>query len=461
MTFPVLAGGDVGDALPGDPFALRGLAAQMGMLAADLLAAGWELGTIDSVTWRGSAAVAFRAALHEQPSRYAAASEAYGRAAAAVSAYANALEEAQAATDRAAELRVAGAEASRRWQARAITSPELLVGSDPGWADEQLAVTIDSTARATLGEVATSAAAVLGAASEEAPRRPGLFRQIAGDRGALIGGPINVAIGFAKGALSSAGGLWRMGELYESETNPFLELIDGTPEAHRRDELSALVAAVTEHPAAFVETMGKNLVAWDEWSKNSEQAAGQILPGLLVGMVTDGASVGADGAGEAVEAAGAEAELAESATVQVARQSDIDAVKDVLRGLPKGRNPGVWTVGSSGDLRQLFVDMTTEGRPITWITSWVLFQSCRMALRLACVHSRGMVARQSTFVLHEGEISGRFTSHDSLGPERIARGCLWPGRLYDWLHRGRLREHRPANWAHYAGGRPCPSLFRG
>ena len=158
-----------------------------------------------------------------------------------------------------------------------------------------------------------------------------------------------------------------MGELYESETNPFLELIDGTSEAHRRDELSALVAAVTEHPAAFVETMGKNLVAWDEWSKNSEQAAGQMLPGLLVGMVTDGASVGADGAGEAVEAAGAEAELAESATVQVARQSDIDAVKDVLRGLPKGRNPGVWTVGSSGDLRQLFVDMTTEGRPITWM----------------------------------------------------------------------------------------------
>ncbi len=314
MTFPVLAGGDVGDALPGDPFALRGLAAQMGMLAADLLAAGWELGTIDSVTWRGSAAVAFRAALHEQPSRYAAASEAYMRAAAAVSAYANALEEAQAATDRAAQLRVAGAEASRRWQARAITSPELLVGSDPGWPDEQLAVTIDSTARATLGEVATSAAAVLGAASEEAPRRPGLFRQIAGDWGALIGGPINVAIGFAKGALSSAGGVWRMGELYESETNPFLELIDGTPEAHRRDELSALVAAVTEHPAAFVETMGKNLVAWDEWSKNSEQAAGQMLPGLLVGMVTDGASVGADGAGEAVEAAGAEAELAETAT---------------------------------------------------------------------------------------------------------------------------------------------------
>jgi hypothetical protein len=319
MTIPVLVG-DVGDPLPGDPFALRGLAVQMAMLAGDLQDAGLELGTIDSVTWRGSAAVAFRAVLHEQRGRYGAAGEAYATAAAAITAYANVLEEAQVATARAAQLSVAGFDASGRWQARAVTSPRFLAGPDPGWADEQLAVAIDSTARASLAEVATATAAALGAAAEEAPHRPGLFRHIAGDWSALIGGPVHVAIGVAKGAWSSAGGIWQMGELYESETNPFLELVDPASEAYGRDELSALVAAVTEHPSAFVETMGKNLVSWDEWSKNPEQAAGQMLPTLLVGMVTDGGAIGAEGAGEAIDAAGAASTMVEIAQGPVGKE---------------------------------------------------------------------------------------------------------------------------------------------
>jgi hypothetical protein len=314
MIIPVLAGGDVGAPLAGDPFSLRRLAAQMAVLAGDLQEAGLELATIDSVTWGGSAAAAFRAVLHQQPGRYVAAGEAYASAAAAVSAYANVLEEAQAATTRAGQLRVAGAEASGRWQARGVTSPKVLAGPDPGWTDQQLAVTIDSTARAALAEVATSAAAALRAAAEEAPHRPGFFRQIAGGWGAEVEGPVNVAIGFAKGAWSSADGVWQMGKLYESETNPFLELIDPASEAHGREELSALDSAVTEHPSAFIETMGKNLVAWDEWSKNSEQAAGQVLPTLLLGAVTDGGSLGARGAGEALDAGAAASKLAEVAT---------------------------------------------------------------------------------------------------------------------------------------------------
>src|SRR5579864_4661257 len=110
MNLSGLAGGDVGNPPPGDPFALRALASQMGVLAGELQQTGLDLEGIDSVSWQGSAAEAFRAVMREQPSRYAVAGEAYAMAAAVVSSYAGALEDAQGAIVRAGQLSQAGAE---------------------------------------------------------------------------------------------------------------------------------------------------------------------------------------------------------------------------------------------------------------------------------------------------------------------------------------------------------------
>ena len=271
--------------ITGDPYALDGLAVGMGTLAEELAEAAGDLSAIEAETWRGPAADAFKAVMHQQPDRYVTASEAFSAAAAAIAAYAAALEDAQAASARAALLADTG-----------------LAGQEA--ADQQLATTMSANAMADLARAAAQATAVLRAAEQAAPQRPGLFGRLESDCwDDVVVSSVNVVIGFGKGTVAMAEGLYQAGSLYEAQSNPLVGLFDPGAQARADAELAAVGSDATEHPVTFAETMGKNMLDWDEWSQNPAQALGEMIPNILLGIATYSVGPAAEAGTEGAEGA--------------------------------------------------------------------------------------------------------------------------------------------------------------
>jgi hypothetical protein len=297
--------------ITGDPYALDGLAVGMGTLAEELAQAAGELSAIETETWRGPAADAFKAVMHQQPGRYVTASEAFFAAAGAIAAYAAALEDAQAVLVRAELL----AESGQAGQA----------GQEA--ADQQLATAMRANAMEDLA--AAQAIAVLRAAEQAAPQRPGLFGRLVGDCWHdVVGSSVNVVIGFGKGTVAMAEGLYQAGSLYEAQSDPLFGWFDPGAQARADAELEALGSDATEHPVAFAETIGKNMVDWDEWSQNPDQALGEIFPNILLGIATDGAGPAAEAGTEVGEAVQSVSKVAEVASQTSAERQ---LAKEILR----------------------------------------------------------------------------------------------------------------------------------
>ena len=231
--------------IPGDPYFLQALAAQLGSLADELDEVRAGLSGLESVKWEGEAAEAFGGVMHQQPSRYSDAADSMAMAAAAISAFAAALEDAQILAVRAGDLAAESQIATSRWEAAA---PGPRPDSDPGAAGRVMAEQITAGATADLTAATSTLVAILDAAEAGAPRRPSLLHELMTDAwrdAAVI--PVKVDIGFAKGTWGLVDGAYQVGALFESETNPALGLLDPAANQRANTEVSAIATGAWDH----------------------------------------------------------------------------------------------------------------------------------------------------------------------------------------------------------------------
>jgi uncharacterized protein YukE len=260
------AGEDVGS-IPGDPWALRQFAGRLTGIAAQLADTGSEVAAIGAIRWTGPGAQAFEQVTRQQPGRYRAAAEAIAGAADAIYGYAAALEEAQALSARASVIGAGGSE-----------------------VDAIEAAGVQALAENQLSEAARSAAAILHAAQAGAPTKPGLWQDVVHSAYEVaVARPVNLAVGVGKGTWSALEGLYQTGSLLTRGTDPFFALLDPSSARHADDTLAGLAGAVAAKPVGFLESAGKGLVDWNEWSRNPARALGGLVPGIAAGLATDGA----------------------------------------------------------------------------------------------------------------------------------------------------------------------------
>ncbi len=226
--------------------------------------------------WTGPAGQAVKTVVRAQPGRYQSAGEAFLGAAGAVRVFADALEDAQHVVAAAAQL---------------------------GGGD--LGASLVSAARDDLGTAAQRTAAVLYDLARGAPRSESLLGRLTADGFDAVALPAHVAKGVAVGAASMADGLSRLGTVQALES-PAVALVDRGVWKRVGSQIDVAREAVHD-PAGFMESAGKSLVAWDEWSKDPAQALGQVL------MMAAGTAF-TDGAGDAADGAAAAADVADAAT---------------------------------------------------------------------------------------------------------------------------------------------------
>jgi hypothetical protein len=229
--------------------------------------------------------------MHEQPGRYAQAAESFVTAAAAISVYAAVVDDAQTLTTYAGQLAEAGQAATRRWET-AGTSPAS--GSDPGAGDRQTAEQMALRVGADLNAATAILVATLHEAELHASRRPSLFHQALADAwhySTVV--PADFGIGFGKGVWGIVDGAYQLGSLVEAETNPGVQLLEPAAEDRANTELRAVATEAWDHPATFGESMGETLVDWNEWTKNPAEAAGEVLPTVLLTVASAGAATAA------------------------------------------------------------------------------------------------------------------------------------------------------------------------
>lgn len=244
--------------------------------------AGTGLKKIDSGAWKGTAGDAFRARFSFEPPRWLDAADAFEATATALFGYAATLrwaqaqaaeaisvwDEGQAATARAEQAHdqaVANAEVqSRAGQPTAV--PPFV---DPGESKRQAARDLLDRARQQLAEAGERAAAVIGSEAEKAPEQSGweVFWGDVVDVGEFFG---DVGLGLWDGLSGTGEFLWQLSPHHLAD-NP--------------DHYSQVWAGVTkaasfaaEHPLEF----GKQMVSWDEWSKEPGRALGNTAFGLLL-----------------------------------------------------------------------------------------------------------------------------------------------------------------------------------
>jgi len=186
------------DLIPGDPTALRGLAARLQVLSGGLGDAAGELRTIDSSNWQGKAADAFRHVVQEQPGRYSDAANGFGGAATAIQGFAQTLEWAQQDAARAIGSHDDADAASAGWQQRVQAAQQAaqaaakvktpagqapadvpsVSSTDPGDAGRAQAESVLAGARAQMDQAAARLQSSLEAAKKAAPHKPGLFSRL-------------------------------------------------------------------------------------------------------------------------------------------------------------------------------------------------------------------------------------------------------------------------------------------
>ncbi len=293
-------GGDLAIApVPGDPYFLLSLAAQLASLADELDQALTGLAAIESVKWVGAAAGAFQSVMHQQPMLYARAAESFAVAAGAIARYSAALEEAQMLAARAGQLAEAGQMATRQWEAATARRSS---GSSPdrGAGDRQAAEQMNLRIGGDINAATSLLVATLYEAELDAPRRPTMLHEVVNDAwhySTFV--PADVGIGFGKGAWGTFDGAYQLGWLFEAETNPVIQLLDPVAADHADTELRALANEAWDDPVTLAETMGERLVEWNEWAKNPAEAAGEVLPTVLLTVATAGEAIAARASGAA------------------------------------------------------------------------------------------------------------------------------------------------------------------
>lgn len=311
MTLAAAAGGGGGGyQVPGDPSVLFSVASQLRTLGEGLTNAAEEVNAIKSGQWKGPAADAFKNVISAQPAKFAAAGDAYTAAANTLVGYADALQAAQQVATNANTIADSARTATQSWQASGPSPGSPPPGPDPGTAGRQQAASLFSQAQGDLDQAANAAAAALTAAEHGAPQAPGFFSQV-------FGGVESFFSGVGEGVVGMAEGIWQLSKLLGplDVLNPVqlgADLADPSRLQHSLHQLGQIGDGIAKDPVGFLKNFGENLINLKEWEKDPAKAAGELVPTVVLAVLSGGAGAAAKGVDVAADGADA-AETADAA----------------------------------------------------------------------------------------------------------------------------------------------------
>ncbi|MCE7007356.1 hypothetical protein LWC34_31745 [Kibdelosporangium philippinense] len=273
--------GDPRQLVPGDPSAIEENVVAIRGRGQAMDNAGHGLKKIDNGAWQGAAGDAFRDQFSYEPGRWFQATDAFTATATALSSYAETLrwaqgqagdairlwDEGERATQQAKQAHEqAAAEADARTKAGTPTT--VAPFSDPGEAKRQAARETLNRARQQLTEAGDRAAAVIKGEGDKAPEESGwdAFWGGVGDVAGFVG---DIGVGLWDGLAGTAEFLWELSPHHLID-NPdhYGEMWDG---------LTSAAAFAVDNPLEF----GKQMVNWDQWSKEPGRALGNTAFGFI------------------------------------------------------------------------------------------------------------------------------------------------------------------------------------
>ncbi|MGH3167895.1 MAG: putative T7SS-secreted protein, partial [Trebonia sp.] len=296
----------------GDASAIRQAASKLRVFSSGFGETADGLRGIDTGSWEGSAADAFRAKFAPEPGKWSEASSAMGKAAGSLESYAGAVESAQSEAQHAIDLWNQGQEATKQavaaynqqvsaYNSAAQTYNSLLGAgknpgtrptkpasfSDPGEALRNEAQQVLTSARSARNSAAASATAAISAATGQAPAEPSFWSQMGDDLSDTLQvgqlGEVSLGTGVLEGI---------------ADIGKFVRTIN--PE----DPWNM------SHPAEYVAGMSGTLAGLTDaamnpvdlvkgvfgtgWGSDPFQAFGKLVPNIALTALTDGGGAAAD-----------------------------------------------------------------------------------------------------------------------------------------------------------------------
>jgi RHS repeat-associated protein len=320
----------------GDPGAIRGTASKLGTFSGAFGRTASGLDGMDSSTWTGAAADAFRAKYAPQPGKWRDASTASGDASEALGSYAGTVEWAQGQAREAIALYAEG----QRVTATAVTAyndqvtaynaaaqaydTKLAAGqnpgprptepgsfSDPGVSLREHAQEILSAARAERNRAGAQAASVVSRGTDLAPAEPGFWSQVGDTFSDEFEASQLASASFGAGILTGAADIVKV----VRDVNP-MDPWNMTHPAEYLAGVSALGAGLVNdvvNPQDLVEG-----VVGTGWGSDPAFALGKLVPQVALAAATGGAGAGADAATDAAT------DVTEDAAAQLARSPETD-----------------------------------------------------------------------------------------------------------------------------------------
>jgi RHS repeat-associated protein len=324
----------------GDPGAIRATASNLGTFSGAFGRTASGLEGMDSSTWTGAAADAFRAKYAPQPGKWRDASTASGDASEALGSYSGTVEWAQGQAREAIALYAEG----QRVTATAVTAyndqvtaynaaaqaydTNLAAGqnpgprptepgpfSDPGVSLREHAQEILSAARAERNRAGAQAASVVSRGTDLAPAEPGFWSQVGDTFSDEFEASQLASASFDAGILTGTADIVKV----VRDVN-VMDPWNMTHPAEYVAGVSALGAGLVSdvvNPQDLVEG-----VVGTGWNSDPAFAMGKLVPQVALAAATGGAGTGADAAADA--AANAATDVSEDAAAQLARSPETD-----------------------------------------------------------------------------------------------------------------------------------------
>ncbi|WP_263166601.1 putative T7SS-secreted protein [Streptomyces sp. SCSIO ZS0520] len=254
---------------------VRGTAKNLSDFATAFEAVGLGMRSVDSTSWQGEAAGAFRKKFGLHPQKWLRAADACKEAGQALSAYAEVIEWAQTRAGEAVEAWAKGERASGRHQKDvAAYRTAALAGdtegltrppeTDPGEAAKEAARELLAGARRQRDRAGETAARLVKAALEHAPKEPPPLSRLRDDAGDAFAAADTEAAHLGSGALKGAAGMVNAARMV-NPLDPYNLLHPGDygknvqttvnsvaySTAHPQETLAQMVAALRDDPAEF------------------------------------------------------------------------------------------------------------------------------------------------------------------------------------------------------------------
>ena len=365
----------------GDPAAITKSAQLLARFAGSFGETAAGLRGISPGTWTGSAADGFHARFAPQPGQWQTASSASKQASGALDSYAATVRSAQSQAAHAVSLWEEGQRATQA----AVTSYNNQVSTynnaaraydaalsagrapgprpaspgpftDPGEALREQAQQVLAAARTSRNEAAATAAGTIKTATGTAPPEPPAWQQLLDDGSDLFQAGQQAGVSLASGAIGGIAGIVSTAR----EADPFdpWNLTHLPQYATTLAGMDSALAGDALHPEDLVKS-----VIGTGWSTDPAQAAGRLLPQVLLAAGTDGAGAAADaGADGAIAAAdGAAGAAADGGTAAADGGAGAGGADSAAQGPGDMTQAGEPVDVATGDVIMTAADVTLPG----------------------------------------------------------------------------------------------------